>query len=348
MGDYLLYIMGISIAVNIAFMYLSKKKGIFIDGVNKNHSIHKKDTPRIGGIGIFISSAGMSLVPLGFLFFVSSIPIFLIGMLEDLKSNISPKIRLLFMVFSAVLSIILLDAVVHDIDYIHFPLIVAVIFTLFGVIGVVNALNIIDGLNGLASGVSLLAFLSFGYVFYLYQDNEMMFISLILAAATAGFLLINYPKGFIFLGDSGSYFLGFSLAILSVLMVNRHPEVSAWFPLVLVVYPVWEVLFSIYRRKFLQKKNAMEPDKLHLHCLLCKRVICSNPLTSLCILIFIAIFDITAIYFRENSLILTSLAFTFAIIYTLFYSLTVMFKATHFKRLGNGIYRLIYIYKLFL
>ncbi len=350
MENYILVIAFLSVTVNLALMYFSIKKGIFLDKINKKHGIHKRLTPRIGGVGIAVSSIGMVVIPEGLLFFLSSLPIFLIGFLEDLKSDINPKVRLGFMTTSSILSIALLGAIVRDIDYIHFPFIIALVFTIVGLIGVVNAINIIDGLNGLASGIAILAFLSFSYVFYQYEDYSMMFISLILAAATVGFFVLNYPRGLIFLGDSGSYFLGFSLAVLSVLMVNRHNEVSAWFPLLLLVYPVWEVLFSMFRRKFLQKRGMMEPDRLHLHCLLCKRVLNSNPKSSFIILLSVFTLDLFAVNFRENSVLLTVAAFSFAIIYTFFYLSIVAFKVKllYFKKIGMGIYRLVYIYKLFL
>src|SRR6266571_5197456 len=79
------------------------------------------------------------------------------------------------------------------------------------------------------------------------------------------FLAWNYPKGKIFLGDGGAYLLGFWLAELSVLLVARHPEVSPWFPMLLLVYPIFETLFSMYRRKVLQGVPPGQPDGLHLH-----------------------------------------------------------------------------------
>jgi UDP-N-acetylmuramyl pentapeptide phosphotransferase/UDP-N-acetylglucosamine-1-phosphate transferase len=83
--------------------------------------------------------------------------------------------------------------------------------------------------------------------------------------ALLGFLVWNYPKGKIFLGDGGAYLLGFWLAEISVLLVVRHPEVSPWFPMLLLVYPIFETLFSMYRRKVIQGQSPGHPDRQHLH-----------------------------------------------------------------------------------
>ena len=90
--------------------------------------------------------------------------------------------------------------------------------------------------------------------------------------ALLGFLVFNYPSGRIFMGDGGAYLLGFWLGELSVLLVVRNPDVSPWFPIVLLAYPVVETLFSIYRRKFLQGRSAGRPDAMHLHQLIYRRL----------------------------------------------------------------------------
>ena len=94
-----------------------------------------------------------------------------------------------------------------------------------------------------------------------------------LAGALFGFLVWNFPFGRIFLGDGGAYFVGFLLAELSVLLVARHPHVSAWFPLLLLFYPVFETLFTIFRRMSLHARSPGHPDACHLHQMLYKRAV---------------------------------------------------------------------------
>jgi UDP-N-acetylmuramyl pentapeptide phosphotransferase/UDP-N-acetylglucosamine-1-phosphate transferase len=96
-------------------------------------------------------------------------------------------------------------------------------------------------------------------------DSFLFTSALAMVGALLGFLFWNYPKGKIFLGDGGAYLLGFWLAELSVLLVARHPEVSPWFPMLLLVYPIFETLFSMYRRKVIQGQSPGQPDRMHLH-----------------------------------------------------------------------------------
>ncbi len=336
--EQVLYISGIAVGINLLIWMLSKRTNIFIDDHSKkSHGIHNVPTPRAGGVGIFVASISMINLPVSLLFFLSAVPAFIAGFLEDVIKDLNPKIRLGIMILSAVASILLLDAVVYDIGYFKLPFIIGIIFTLFGVVGVINAINIIDGLNGLAAGVAVLSFLSFGYVAYLYNDMQLVYIAFVLIFATFGFLLLNFPLGKIFLGDGGSYFLGFTLAELAILLVNRHPEVSPWFPLLILIYPIWEVVFSIYRRKFIMKKGAMEADKLHLHSLLCKRVVKSNPKTTVLILSAVAVFDFMAIYLREHTVILTALAALFILFYIFVYMGVIGFKSHNITKVASGL-----------
>jgi UDP-N-acetylmuramyl pentapeptide phosphotransferase/UDP-N-acetylglucosamine-1-phosphate transferase len=93
-----------------------------------------------------------------------------------------------------------------------------------------------------------------------------------LAGATAGFLLWNYPRGLIFAGDGGAYLWGVTIAVASVLLVQRYPVVSPWFPILLLIYPVWETLFSIYR-KLMRGQSPGVADALHFHQLIYRRIV---------------------------------------------------------------------------
>jgi len=205
--------------------FLAKKTGCFIDRVDidKPQRIHFNNTPRCGGLGIFLGTLVLIMFNnLGSKLLIASIPAFLIGFCEDLKSNLLPKFRLPIIGLSAILGILLYDAVVTDLGYLTLPYFIAILFTIFAVTGVTNAINIIDGFNGLASGISMIALICFGYVTYSVNDYELLNIILVIIFATLGFFVLNFPKGKIFLGDGGAYFLGFILAGISILLVNRH------------------------------------------------------------------------------------------------------------------------------
>ena len=149
--------------------------------------------------------------------------------------------------------------------------VISVLFTAFAVGGIANAINIVDGFNGLAAGTVIIILTAFGIMMTALGDHDLAMVCLILAGAVAGFLLMNWPLGKIFLGDGGAYFVGFALAWLAVLILDRHAEVSAWAPMLVCGFPILEVLFSIVRRR---RRNLSpgDPDRLHLHSLVKRRV----------------------------------------------------------------------------
>lgn len=254
-------------------------------GVQK---FHANPTPRIGGVPVFLGMGVAALVSqfahdqVGRLFgglLLAGLPVFLTGLMEDLTKRVSPLWRLLAAFASAGLAAWLSASILPrlglpgvDAMLMAFP-IVAILVTVFAVGGVCHSINIIDGYNGLMGGVALFALAAFGYVSLALGDLELLVLCLAGAGAILGFLVWNYPRGLIFAGDAGAYFIGFLLAQLAVLLVCRHPAaVSPWFPLLVLIYPVFETLFSIYRRK---KRNAPAglPDSLHFHQIVYKRLV---------------------------------------------------------------------------
>jgi UDP-N-acetylmuramyl pentapeptide phosphotransferase/UDP-N-acetylglucosamine-1-phosphate transferase len=103
-------------------------------------------------------------------------------------------------------------------------------------------------------------------------DRQLAAMSLCLVAATLGFLFWNYPRGLIFAGDGGAYLWGVVIALVSILLVQRHPQVSPWFVVLLLIYPVWETLFSVYR-KVVRGDSPGMADALHLHQLIYRRLV---------------------------------------------------------------------------
>jgi UDP-N-acetylmuramyl pentapeptide phosphotransferase/UDP-N-acetylglucosamine-1-phosphate transferase len=116
------------------------------------------------------------------------------------------------------------------------------------------------------AGVGLLA----------WQAGDTLVMQLCLAgvAACAGFMLFNFPAGRIFLGDGGAYLAGFWLAECAVLLLVRNPSASGWAALLACFYPVWETVFSMYRRRVMRGTHVGRPDRIHLHQLVFRRLIC--------------------------------------------------------------------------
>ena len=255
-----------------------------LDGVQK---FHVRPVPRVGGIGIVaaccmavaaLTSRDLPLaINLGLLLACSAV-VFGIGLAEDFTKRISPTVRLLCALVGGALATLALHATVVRLDlpyvddWLAIPLVAGVVAVLC-VAALVNAVNIIDGFNGLASAAAMTMFASLGYVAFKVGDPLVLGGALIMIGAILGFLVWNYPYGLIFLGDGGAYFLGFMLAELGILLVARNPSVSAWYPALLFIYPIFETVFSIYRKKYLRGMSPSMPDGVHLHMLIYKRVI---------------------------------------------------------------------------
>ncbi|MBY0579664.1 MAG: glycosyltransferase [Burkholderiales bacterium] len=255
---------------------------------NRPQKFHAHPVPRIGGIAIFTGfffalklgawSKGVALWGFGSLL-LSSLPIFIGGLAEDLTKLVGPLTRISLTFITVGLGVYLLGGRVVRLDI---PAIDAILvsypaFSLFltflAVGGVTNAMNIVDGYNGLCGMVSMMIFAALAYVSFQVNDPALVAMCLAAIGATAGYLVWNYPKGLMFAGDGGAYFLGFIIAEISVMLVARHTEISPLFPLLLVAYPVWETVFTIYRRKFLQNRAVDSPDAMHLHQMIYKRLV---------------------------------------------------------------------------
>ena len=252
----------------------------FTDGVQK---FHTAPTPRIGGVPIVLglvvawAKAPQDVQTLLTPILLAGMPAFLFGVAEDITKRVGVMQRLLATMASGLLAWWITGQSISGVDlwgvdWLLGITFVSVLFTAFAVGGVANAINIIDGFNGLASTMSTLAFIGLGMIAWQVGDTALAGTALVLAACVWGFFWVNWPLGKLFLGDGGSYFIGFALAWVAVLLIERNPSVSAFAALVVCVHPVTEVLFSIYRRR-IKKLHPGHPDRLHFHSLVKQRYV---------------------------------------------------------------------------
>jgi UDP-N-acetylmuramyl pentapeptide phosphotransferase/UDP-N-acetylglucosamine-1-phosphate transferase len=316
---------------------------------------HTHAVPRIGGLGIFLAlvisawvahsvlslERGLLLLQICF----CALPAFAIGLIEDLTKKMGIKTRLIATAVSAYMGVYFLNILIAKIqipgiDWILSIGVTTIIFTVIAVTGLAHAYNIIDGFNGLASMVAIISLLAIGYVAFKANDPVLVSICLIVAGAIGGFFIWNYPRGLIFLGDGGAYLIGYLIATLSILLVIRNPSVSPWFALLVNAYPIFETLFTIWRRTVHQGKNPGLPDGAHFHSLIYRRVIrwaevhesketasyAKNARTSpyLWLLSSLAVFP--AIVWWQTTWILQCFALLFCIYYVMIYNAVVKFK----------------------
>jgi len=248
---------------------------------------HYVPVPRVGGVAFILGFFG-GAVYYGFendnelylLYWagVAAVPVFIGGFLEDLSKNIKVINRLLLAFFSAAIAHYELGLSLDRIGWVWFDENILVIpgvslaLMVFMVGGVAHATNIIDGFNGLLLGFVVLVLGVFGWVAYQVGDVLALNMILIMGGATVGLFIFNFPRGKIFLGDGGAYFIGFLLALISLLIL-RNRQISPWFPLLVLSYPVFETIFSIYRKKVLRGTPITQPDRFHLHMLVHRRIV---------------------------------------------------------------------------
>jgi UDP-N-acetylmuramyl pentapeptide phosphotransferase/UDP-N-acetylglucosamine-1-phosphate transferase len=277
---FVLIFMGMSLVLNGLVAYLWHKnfyRNLGLKTYQAVQRIHLNETPRLGGL-IFILSLTSFVafsntnesIQLFKIILICLIPIIVIGIKEDLFHNVEPAIRLLALFFVGWLFSAQFTGplpVLTDIPLIGKLFLLQggiSIFYILSMVAVANGMNLIDGVNGLCVAVSL-SILS-ALLFLSYKTSDIVMLSLIFSVILLiiPFMLMNYPYGLIFLGDLGAYSLGLIISMLTIILFGRHPEISPWGAVLIFIYPVTEVIFSILRR-IIKNASIYHPDKLHLH-----------------------------------------------------------------------------------
>ncbi|HKX43177.1 MAG TPA: glycosyltransferase [Burkholderiaceae bacterium] len=352
----LLVAFGVSLGLTLLTVAMAQRHAhLFNDhDLSGPQKFHARPVPRVGGIGIVAGAVAGVLVVLtldrvvglqGLLLLACGAPTFLAGLSEDITKRISPRRRLFFTAMSAALAVWLVEAVITrtaipGLDWIVSFAAGAALVTVFVVAGVANSLNIIDGFNGLSSMCGILILVCLCYVGTVVGDPLVTLLALVGIGAMLGFFIWNFPAGLIFLGDGGAYFLGFYVAELAILLLHRNPEVSPMFPLLLCIYPVFETVFSIYRRKVLRDVSPGLPDGLHLHSLVYRRLMRwaignksakaltrRNSMTSPYLWMLCMMAVVPAVLFWNSTPALVAFILLFGIGYVLLYWRIVRFKA---------------------
>ncbi|CAM8654970.1 Rfe UDP-N-acetylmuramyl pentapeptide phosphotransferase/UDP-N- acetylglucosamine-1-phosphate transferase [Oxalobacteraceae bacterium] len=283
----------VSLMVSLSIVVMSKWAFPFLldapgSGVQK---LHVAPVARIGGLAVvcgvltYLLASGIGSVPHAIInhqtaltVFFYALPVFAIGLVEDCTKSVSPAIRLITALICVTLlgidlGILIVQTDVPALDHLLRNGWLSVSFTAFALAGFTQAVNIIDGLHGLAAGLCV-AMLG-GIAFVANQQSDLLVTELALAgiAGVVGFWILNFPRGFIFLGDGGAYFVGLWIGICATLLMCRQ-EVSALQMIAICGYPVIETVFSMVRRRRHRRPVGL-PDRLHLHTLLYRR--CAMP-----------------------------------------------------------------------
>lgn len=264
---------------------LASKVGA-VDVPKDDRRMHKRPMARLGGIAIvagFVVAILFNILSSLFdqrsLFTINTpllgllagiVIIVTVGIIDDIK-QLSAKVKLVFQLLAALVVVLSGTTIVGITNpfssigisilspYVSYPL------TIIWIVGITNAINLLDGLDGLAAGVASIASLSLFFVSVIKGDVYSGIITAAIAGATLGFLPFNFNPAKIFMGDSGAYFLGFTLSVISIQgTLKSYAAIAIAIPLLVLGLPLFDTAFAILRR-LVKGKSIMEADRGHLH-----------------------------------------------------------------------------------
>lgn len=288
MNDYISIIMIFSIAFITSFFMTPFVKALAvkfnaIDVPEDNRRVHKKPIPRLGGLAIligFLMGLICYAVIIGFTdtmifngqilgLILGIVVIEFAGIWDDIKP-IRAWTKLLFQIVAAgivvgfgvrveFLSNPFVENGIIDLGIWSIPL------TMIWIVGITNAINFIDGLDGLAAGVATISSISLLFIAIYLNQPQTIVLTTAVAGATMGFLPFNFNPAKIFMGETGSAFLGFTLGTISIMgLVKSYTAIAIIVPLIVLGLPIFDTAFAIVRR-IIHGKSPMQADRGHLH-----------------------------------------------------------------------------------
>ena len=325
------------------------------EGVQK---FHVNPTSRLGGIAIFLGFAFSGRAVSGvtefhhysFWFLLATLPVWLAGLTEDLTHRVGPTLRLVMATLSAAFLFGSLGVSVNRTDVWLIDVLLSIpgaplCVTLLVVAGFTHSVNIVDGFHGLACGLAIIALSGLAFMASKEGDTLLLQMCLTSLAVAIGFFVFNWPKGAIFLGDAGAYLIGFWVVELGVLLAMRNPQISPMAPVVVALLPLIETLFSMYRRNVVRNHPVNQPDALHLHTLIYRRILFSPAIAytsdqinavnaSVAVFFWVpaTIFASFACIFAQSTEIQLVLILIYLVMYNWLYLRLVRFNAPAFMR----------------
>ncbi len=266
----------VTFVVSLFLIPIAKKVANHVGAIDipNARKIHKKPMPRLGGLAIY----GAFLI--GYILYgsittqmisilIGSFIIFLVGVFDDIKP-IRARYKFLVQIIAALIVVIYGQVYFNEITFLginlKFNLLISYFLSTFFIVAISNAINLIDGLDGLAGGISSIYFLTIAIIAFVL--NKMggldVILSLIMLGGTLGFLVNNFPPAKIFMGDSGSLFLGFMISVIALLGFKVATLTSLVIPITILAIPIFDTILAILRR-ILKGENIGTPDKEHFH-----------------------------------------------------------------------------------
>lgn len=332
----------VTFLASMCLVFLVKKIAFHINALDmpNKRKVHKVPMPRIGGIAIFsafllgyILYGAVTLQMISVL--IGSFIIILVGFIDDIKP-VRARYKLIGQILSAAIVVIYGKLYFNNITILGlnlvFPTWINMLLSIAFIVAIINAINLIDGLDGLAAGVSSIYFLTIailGFVLNRLGGLDVI-LALIMLGSTLGFLIHNFPPAKIFMGDSGSMFLGFMISVIALLGYKVATITSIIIPIIILFIPLFDTILAILRR-ILKKEAIATPDKEHFHHQLLKMT--SSPTKSVLIIYFINIvFSAISILFVLGDEKLAIILYIIVMIFFLFLVLKTNILFEHKKK----------------
>lgn len=322
----------VTMFISVLLVPIVRRYGVKLDIVAKrNHrTVHKKEIVRIGGYAIYISfllgcviflktdSQINAILLGGFL-------VFLVGLYDDIY-DLSPKIKFLVEIIASLIVIIYGNIYLRGFYFnLGGAVIIPGIITVFWIVGITNAINFIDGLDGLSAGISIIVLVTISLTSLASGRTDIASLSLVLAGAIMGFLFFNFHPAKIFMGDSGALFIGFMIAVISLLGFGYN--VSTFFtlgaPIVVLMVPIMDTLIAIVRRALGHKKIFIA-DKSHVHHNLMFRLRLGHTKSVLTLYLVTILFSLTSFIYLYDAVFGTVMFIILMFSFQLFVELTDM------------------------
>jgi len=251
---------------------LAVKTGVM--DLPNERKVHKEAMPLMGGLSIFLgfwitASLTQTFTKELAAFAAGSLLVLIAGIWDDSK-DMRPLVKFAFQLAATCIVVFiggirvtfvtsLFGANPMELGWLALP------FTILWITGLTNAINFVDGLDGLAAGISGIAAVTIGVISWMEGFSGVGVLALILGVSSIAFLRVNFPPANIFMGDTGALFLGFSLAVLSIMgLTKMATTVSIFLPVLVLGVPIFDMLLAIVRR-VINRKPVFLPDKDHLH-----------------------------------------------------------------------------------
>jgi len=275
-GHNVFVIVFVTFIVSLILVPFVKKIAIHVNAIDlpNERKVHKRPIARMGGLAIFLSfllgyvlygelnTTMLSILIGGFL-------IILTGIVDDINP-IKARYKFLVQIIAALIVVIYGQIYFVEVSFLglkfYFNKYISYLISSFFIVAITNAINLIDGLDGLAAGISSIYFLTISIVAFILNriGGLDIILSLIMLGSTLGFLVYNFPPAQIFMGDTGSLFLGFIISIIALLGFKVTTFTSLIVPIAILAIPIFDTVLAILRR-LIKHQNIGLADKDHFH-----------------------------------------------------------------------------------